>query len=47
MERKLLIETVELLNNLGNFKMLDVEQVQKLSVKISKYLKLESEVILD
>tara|TARA_A100001201_G_scaffold88746_1_gene77810 strand:+ start:579 stop:713 length:135 start_codon:yes stop_codon:yes gene_type:complete len=43
MERKLLVETVELLNNLGNFKVLDVEQVQELSVKISDYLKLESD----
>lgn len=44
MERKLLVETVELLNNLGNFKVLDVEQVQELSVKISDYLELESDV---
>ena len=44
MERKLLVETVELLNNLGNFKVLDVEQVQELSVKISDYLVLESDV---
>ena len=44
MERKLLMETVQLLNNLGNFKVLDVERVQELSVKISNYLKLESDV---
>ena len=42
MERKLLMETVQLLNNLGNFKVLDVERVQELSVKISDYLELES-----
>jgi hypothetical protein len=44
MERKLLMETVKLLNNLGTFKVLDVDKVQSLSNRISDYLELESDV---
>jgi|TARA_S200002703_G_scaffold36276_1_gene31396 hypothetical protein len=38
MERKLLIETVELLNELGTFKVLNVEKAQVLSSKIENFL---------
>ena len=38
MERKLLIQTVKLLNQLGTFKVLDVEKVQSLASEIENHL---------
>ena len=38
MERKLLIETMELLGTLGSLKVLDVNRVKKLRDKIKSYL---------